>query len=86
MKKIKMMYIDYKRNEITLEGRKNIIDIICKMSNIHKDIIIKYIELYKTYLFVTFDDTNIISADIIKKRLNIISRTFKINKIINKNV
>jgi hypothetical protein len=79
-----MMYLDYKAAEITKEGRENLINMISKQYNIKREILIKYSEIYGDYPFITLSDTLTRDAEITIERLNIITRSFKLNKIISK--
>ena len=78
------MYFDYKKDEITKEGNENIITTICKVHNIEREILLKYIELYDSYPFVALQDTKY-NQNNDKERLKIVSRSFKIKKIKTRN-
>lgn len=78
------MYLDYNIEEITKQGKENLIITISKSHGVKKEIIVKYIEIYCEYPFITFNNYDSRNIKITRKRLKIITRSFKINKIINK--
>ena len=79
-----MMYIDYKKDSIVKKSNENLINAIHHANNIEKEVILKYIEIYDDYPFMTFSDTETTDAKLIRERLKIISRSFKIKKIKDK--
>lgn len=51
-----MIYMDYKVDQITKEGKENLIRVISNILKFDNEIIIKYIDIYKEYPNITFYD------------------------------
>lgn len=79
-----MMYIDYRKDEITNDGKLRLINTICRVHNIEKEVVIKYIEIYNEYPYTAFSDTKYLKKNV-EDKLKIISRSFKIKKITKRN-
>ena len=78
------MYINNK-DEIKINSRETLVSAICKIHNIESEILVKYLEIYDDYPYVTFSDSNFQDYDVVMERLKNISRSFKIKKITKRN-
>lgn len=76
-----MIHLDYKMNQITKDGKDNLTKIISSMLKVDLEIVIEYINIYNEYPYIVFDDNCNLDFDMIKHRLNNISRKFKIKKL-----
>jgi hypothetical protein len=75
-----MMYIDYKKDDI--KDFNNIVNTISKSRNIEIEVINTYFKKYNDIPYVFFSDTiDLIDYLTIKKRLLLIHRKLKINKL-----
>lgn len=68
-------------DRITIDAKDNLTKIISSILKVELEIVMEYINIYNEYPYVVVDDSCYLDFEIIKQRLNNISRKIKIQKI-----